>query len=98
MERSFVGKEDALKTFILIVLSSLYIALAAGYVTGELAVRESRCLHCRFASAGVTTPTASASTRKVMRYHGVSVLKTVHEDTYVLFRGKWIRVGERGGT
>ena len=65
-----------MKTFILIVLSSLYLALAAGYVTGELAIRESRCLHCRLASAGVTDPMASKSTRKVMRYHGVTALKT----------------------
>lgn len=98
MECFFVDKEDTMKTFLAIVVSSLYLALAAGYITGELAVRESRCLQCRLASAGVTTPTASPSTRRVMRYHGVTVLKTVDRDTYILLRGKWIRVGEKGGT
>jgi hypothetical protein len=75
-----------------------YVVLAAGAVAGNLAVMGNECLHCRLMAAGATASTAPKDTRKIMRYHGVNALKTVNDQNFVLYNGKWRKVGAPGRT
>lgn len=89
---SWLLKEFELKSILMAIGLSTYVLLSLGFLAGELEKYESGCLHCRLKSAGITSTTASRSARKLMRYHGVKVMKTVNDEAYILYKGKWERI------
>ena len=42
--------------------------------------------------AGIKSPDAPKSVRKIMKYHGVNVLKTSNEENFILHKGRWEKV------
>ena len=89
---SWLLKGVAMKSILMSVGLATYLLLAAGIVAGELEGHDAKCLHCRLKSAGITTTFASKATQKLMRYHGVKVLKVVDGRSYMLYRGRWEKV------
>ncbi|MGE5190506.1 MAG: hypothetical protein ACM3NF_10655 [Gemmatimonadota bacterium] len=81
------------KSIMLSIGISTYLLLSAGVVAGELAIMDRNCVQCRMEMAGVRTPEAPKSVRKLMRYHGVNVLKTQNSENFILHKGRWEKVG-----
>lgn len=81
-----------LKSILLSIGLSTYLLLAVGIVAGELEVMARDCVHCRMEMAGVRAPEAPKSVRKLMRYHGVNVLKTHNDENFILHKGRWEKV------
>ena len=81
-----------MKSVMLSVAVSTYLLLAVGIVAGESEVMDRHCVHCRLARAGIKSPDAPKSVRKIMRYHGVNVLKTNNEENFILYKGRWEKV------
>lgn len=80
------------KSILMTLGFAFYLLLGFGIVAGELEALEGKCLHCRLKSAGVTTTVASRSTRNVMKYHGVRLIKTVEDESFMLYKGRWQKV------
>ena len=77
---------------------STYLLLAVGIVAGELQVMERECVQCRLEMAGVRAPEAPKSVRKLMKYHGVNVLKTHNDENFILHKGRWEKVSAKRPT
>ena len=78
-----------MKSIMLSIALSTYLLLAVGIVAGESEVMNRNCVHCRLEQAGIKSPDAPKSVRKIMRYHGVNVLKTHNEESFILYKGRW---------
>ena len=81
-----------MKSIMLSIAISTYLLLAVGVVAGESEVMDRNCAHCRLLQAGIRTPDAPKSVRKIMKYHGVNVLKTSNEQNFILYKGRWEKV------
>ncbi len=89
---SWLLKGVDMKSILLSIAISTYLLLAAGIVAGDSEIMERNCLHCRLQMAGIKSPDASKSVRKMMKYHGVNVLKTSNEENFILYKGRWEKV------
>lgn len=87
-----------MKSIMLSIGISTYLLLAIGIVAGESEIMDRNCVHCRLQQAGIKTPDAPKSVRKLMRYHGVNVLKTHNERSFILLKGRWERVNPQRPT
>lgn len=87
-----------LKSILLSIGISTYLLLAAGIVAGQLEVMERNCVHCRLEMAGVRAPDAPKSVRKLMKYHGVNVLKTHNDENFILYKGRWEKLSSERPT
>ena len=81
-----------LKSIMLSIALSTYLLLAIGIIAGEAEVMDRNCAYCRLQQAGIKTPDAPKSVRKIMRYHGVNVLKMSNEQNFILHKGRWQKV------
>ena len=89
---SWLLKGVDVKSIMLSIAISSYLLFAVGVVAGEMEVMDRDCVHCRLELAGIKSPDASKSVRKMMRYHGVNVLKTSNEENFILYKGRWEKV------
>jgi hypothetical protein len=89
---SWLLKGVDVKSILLSIGISAYLLLAAGIMAGESEVMDRNCVHCRLQMAGIKSPDAPKSVRKIMRYHGVNVLKTSNEENFILYKGRWEKV------
>ncbi len=89
---SWLLKGVDMKSVLLSIAISTYLLLAAGIVAGETEVMDRNCVHCRLQMAGIKSPDAPKSVRKMMKYHGVNVLKTSNEEHFILHKGRWEKV------
>lgn len=81
-----------MKSIMLSIAISTYLLFAVGVVAGETEYLHRNCVTCRLEMAGIKTPDAPKSVRKIMRYHGVNVLKTNNEENFILYKGRWEKV------
>ncbi len=89
---SWLLKGVDVKSIALCIAISTYLLLSAGIVAGEVEVMDHDCVQCRLALAGIKSPDAPKSVRKIMKYHGVNVLKTSNEENFILYKGRWEKV------
>ncbi len=89
---SWLLKGVDVKSILLSIAISAYLLVAVGVVAGDMEVMDRDCVHCRFELAGIHSPDVSKSVRKIMKYHGVNVLKTSNEENFILYKGRWERV------
>lgn len=87
-----------MKSIMLSIGISTYLLLAVGIVAGESEVMDRHCVQCRLERAGIKSPDAPTSVRKIMRYHGVNVLKTNNEQNFILNKGRWEKVSPKRPT
>ncbi len=83
---SWLLKGVDVKAILLSIAISTYLLVAVGVVAGDMEVMDRDCVKCRLEMAGVHSPDASKSIRKMMRYHGVNVLKTNNEENFILYK------------
>ncbi len=95
---SWLLKGVDMKSIMVSIGISAYLLLSAGIVAGELEVMNRHCVHCRLEMAGIKSPDAPKSVRKIMRYHGVNVLKTSNDENFILQKGHWERVSPKRPT
>ncbi len=95
---SWLLKGVDMKSILLTIALSSYLLFAAGIVAGESEVMDRNCVHCRLQMAGIKSPDASKSIRKMMKYHGVNVLKTNNEENFILNKGRWEKVSAKRPT
>ena len=81
-----------MKSILLSIGISTYLLISIGVVAGETEILHRHCVTCRLEMAGIKSPDAPKSIRKIMRYHGVNVLKTHNEENFILHNGRWERV------
>ena len=81
-----------MRSILLSIAISSYMLLAVGVVAGEIEVMDRDCVHCRLEMAGIKSPDAPKSIRKIMKYHGVNVMKTNNEENFILYKGRWEKV------
>ncbi len=89
---SWLLKGVDVKSIMLSIAISTYLLFAVGVIAGELEVMDRNCVQCRLEMAGIKSPDAPKSVRKIMRYHGVNVLKTSNEENFILLKGRWEKV------
>ena len=87
-----------MKSIMLSIAISTYLLFAVGVVAGEMEVMDRNCVQCRLEMAGIKSPDAPKSVRKIMRYHGVNVLKTSNEENFILHKGHWAKVSPKRPT
>ncbi len=81
-----------MKSIMLSIAISTYLLFAVGVVAGETEIMHRNCVTCRLAMAGIKAPDAPKSVRKIMKYHGVNVLRTHNEENFILYKGRWEKV------
>ncbi len=89
---SWLLKGVDVKAILLSIAISTYLLVAVGVVAGDMEILDRDCVQCRLEMAGVHSPDASKSVRKMMKYHGVNVLKTSNEENFILYKGRWEKV------
>lgn len=89
---SWLLKGVDVKSIMLAIAVSTYLLVAVGMVAGDLEVMTRHCVHCRLELAGIKSSDAPKSIRKIMRYHGVNVLKISNEENFILYKGRWEKV------
>ncbi len=80
------------KSIALSIALSSYLLLSVGVVAGEIEIMDRSCVHCRLEMAGIKSSDAPKSVRKLMKYHGVNVMKTHNDENFVLYKGRWEKV------